>query len=420
MPAGHVLEFSGLTKRFGAITAVSELTCRVEPGKVTALLGPNGAGKTTTLRMLLGLIRPTAGTATIGGRRYADLDDPTRTVGAVLEATGFHPGRSGAAHLTVYAQAAGLPRARVDDVLGLVGLSESAGRKVGGYSLGMRQRLGLAAALLGDPGVLVLDEPTNGLDPEGIRWMRGFLRTLAAEGRTVLVSSHLLGEVSQTVDAALIVSRGTVVFEGSLADLAHQDEPVTLVDSPDRATLAAAFAAQGFTVDTLRSGLRVRGVSAADVGAVAAASGLALSMLSDKGSSLEEVFLEYANGTRPPFRAVPPEPEPEPEQEAEAAVEGEQEAEAPVEVAPEAHADAAVEGEPGVEVEPGAEAEPEADGEPEAQAEADPEETADAEAEADPEPEPEPDPESDSELHTEGEEADVVDDSEAHEEGEQR
>lgn len=320
MPEGQVLEFSGLTKRFGAITAVSDLTCRVEPGRVTAFLGPNGAGKTTTLRMLLGLIRPSSGAATIGGRHYADLDEPLRSVGAVLEATGFHPGRSGAAHLRVYAQAAGIPTTRVDELLGLVGLSDAAGRKVGGYSLGMRQRLGLAAALLGDPGVLVLDEPTNGLDPEGIRWIRGFLRALAAEGRTVLVSSHLLAEVQQTVDAALIVSRGTLVFEGSLADLAYQEEPETLVDAPDRAALTAALTAAAFEYDTLRTGLLVRGVGAAEVGAVTARAGVALSALSDKGPALEEVFLEYANGTRAPRVAGPdavvaeaPEPAPEPE-----------------------------------------------------------------------------------------------------------
>jgi ABC-2 type transport system ATP-binding protein len=301
MPDGQVLEFSGLTKRFGAIPAVADLTCRIHPGRITAFLGPNGAGKTTTLRMLLGLIRPTAGSATIGGRRYDELADPLRTVGAVLEATGFHPGRTGASHLAVYAHAAGIPRARVDEVLGLVGLADAAGRKVGGYSLGMRQRLGLAFALLGDPGVLVLDEPTNGLDPEGIRWMRVFLRTLAAEGRTILVSSHLLGEVQQTVDAALIVSGGRLVFEGSLADLAHQDEPVTLVDAPDRDALLAALEAAALPCEQLRTGIQVRGLDAVGVGAIAASAGIALSALTDRGPALEEIFLDYVNGVRPPL-----------------------------------------------------------------------------------------------------------------------
>src|SRR6478609_11669140 len=239
MPDGQSLEFSGVTKRFGAVTAVSDLSARVEPGRVTGFLGPNGAGKTTTLRILLGLVRATGGQATIGGRRYAELDSPLQTVGAVLEASSFHPGRTGAGHLTIYAQAAGIPKRRVEEVLGLVGLGDAGGRKVGGYSLGMRQRLGLAYALLGDPGVLVLDEPANGLDPEGIKWMRGFLRQLAREGRTVLTSSHLLAEVQQTVDSLLVISQGRLVFQGGLEELVDPSEYATVVDSPDRAALAA-------------------------------------------------------------------------------------------------------------------------------------------------------------------------------------
>ncbi|MGP6204913.1 ABC transporter ATP-binding protein [Microbacterium sp. F2] len=301
MPDGQVLEFAGLTKRFGTISAVADLTCSIQPGRITAFLGPNGAGKTTTLRMLLGLIRPTSGAATIGGRRYDELTHPLHTVGAVLEATGFHPGRTGATHLTVYAQAAGIPRSRVDEVLELVGLTHAAGRKVGGYSLGMRQRLGVAFALLGDPGVLVLDEPTNGLDPEGIRWMRSFLRTLAGEGRTILVSSHLLAEVQQTVDAALIISGGRLVFEGSLADLAYQEVPVTLVDAPDRGALIAALEDAAAPLEHLRTGIQVQGLDAAHVGAIAASAGVALSALTDRGPALEEIFLEYVNGTRPPL-----------------------------------------------------------------------------------------------------------------------
>jgi ABC-type multidrug transport system ATPase subunit len=298
MPEGQVLEFSGVTKRFGGVTAVSELTARVEPGVVTGFLGPNGAGKTTSLRMLLGLVRPTSGTATIGGVRYSKLSKPLQTVGAVLEASSFHPGRTGAAHLTVYAHAAGLPKSRVDQVLGLVGLSDAGGRKVGGYSLGMRQRLGLAYALLGDPGVLVLDEPTNGLDPEGIRWIRGFLRELAREGRTVFVSSHLLAEVQQTVDSMLIISRGRLVFQGGLDELSDPTEQATVVDSGDRAALAHALTAQGIPYEVLRSGLTVRGIEPAAVGQAAAAAGVALTSLQKRGPALEEVFLDLVNGTR--------------------------------------------------------------------------------------------------------------------------
>jgi ABC-type multidrug transport system ATPase subunit len=298
MPQGQVLEFSGATKRFGGVTAVSDFTARVEPGVVTGFLGPNGAGKTTSLRMLLGLVRPTAGSATIDGVRYAKLKNPLQTVGAVLEASSFHPGRTGAAHLAVYAKAGRIPKARVDEVLGLVGLSDAAGRKVGGYSLGMRQRLGLAYALLGDPGVLVLDEPTNGLDPEGIRWIRGFLRQLAREGRTVFVSSHLLAEVQQTVDALLIIAAGRLVFQGALEELADPAEQATVVDSADRAALAEALRAAGIPFEVLRSGLTVRGIEPVSVGLAAAAAGVPLSSLHKRGPALEEVFLDLVNGTR--------------------------------------------------------------------------------------------------------------------------
>jgi ABC-2 type transport system ATP-binding protein len=199
---------NGLSKRFGDVLAVDNLSFDVQQGTVVGFLGPNGAGKTTTLRMLLGLVTPTAGTATFGGRAYRELPAPTRTVGAVLEASGFHPGRSARNHLRVLATAAGIPHGRVDEVLGQVGLADAAGRRVGGFSLGMRQRLGLAAALLGDPAVLLLDEPANGLDPEGIHWLRGLIRRQADEGRTVLVSSHVLAEVAQTVDQVVIIAPG--------------------------------------------------------------------------------------------------------------------------------------------------------------------------------------------------------------------
>jgi ABC-2 type transport system ATP-binding protein len=213
------ISVDGLTKRYGSVAAVDRLAFEAGPGLVTGFLGPNGAGKTTTLRMLLGLVAPTAGRALIDGRRYADLDEPRRAVGAVLEATGFHPGRSGRDHLRVLAQVGGIPRARVAEVLGLVGLAEAADRRVHGYSLGMRQRLGLAAALLGDPRVLILDEPGNGLDPAGMAELRGLLRGLADDGRTVLMSSHVLSEVAQTVDRVVIIAGGTLRYSGALASL---------------------------------------------------------------------------------------------------------------------------------------------------------------------------------------------------------
>jgi ABC-2 type transport system ATP-binding protein len=217
----------GLTKRFGTVTAVRDLSFAVPPG-VTGFLGPNGAGKTTTLRMLLGLVRPSAGTATIGGRRYADLPHPRREVGAVLEAGGFHPGRRAREHLLILARLSGVPDRRVDEVLDEVGLTADAGRRVGGYSLGMRQRLGLAGALLGDPGVLVLDEPGNGLDPAGMAWLRALLRDLAAQGRTVIVSSHVLAEVAQTVDSLIIVTGGELKYAGPLDGLAGDFEAAFL------------------------------------------------------------------------------------------------------------------------------------------------------------------------------------------------
>lgn len=298
MPDGQVLELAGLTKRFGSVSAVDDLSARVEPGQVTGFLGPNGAGKTTSLRMLLGLVRPTSGTATIGGKHFSELSSPLQTVGAALEASSFHPGRSAANHLKVYARAAGLPTSRIDEVLGLVGLADVAGRRVGGFSLGMRQRLGLATALLGDPGVVVLDEPSNGLDPEGIRWMRSLLRHLAEEGRTVLISSHLLAEVQQTVDALLIISRGRLVFQGGIEDLADPDEYATVVDSPDRAALSGVLDGRGIDYQLLRNGFTIRHHDPAEIGALAAGAGIALSNLQSKGASLEDIFLELVSGVR--------------------------------------------------------------------------------------------------------------------------
>jgi ABC-2 type transport system ATP-binding protein len=218
------ITIDGLTKRFGAVTAVDDLSFELSGASVTGFLGPNGAGKTTTLRMLLGLVTPDRGRATIEKQAYSELDRPARMVGALLEASSFHPGRSARNHLRVVARAAGLPDRRADEVLERVGLADAAARRVGGFSLGMRQRLGLATALLGDPEVLVLDEPTNGLDPAGVRWLRNLLRQMAADGRTVLVSSHLLAEVAQTVDRVVVIDRGRLVAEGRVPDLVQADE----------------------------------------------------------------------------------------------------------------------------------------------------------------------------------------------------
>jgi ABC-2 type transport system ATP-binding protein len=214
-----VIEAAGLTKRYGHVLAVDQLSFTVERGKVVGFLGPNGAGKTTTLRMLLGLVRPDGGHATINGHAYGDLPDPLRQVGAVLEASSFHPGRTARNHLRTQAMVAGIDAARIDVVLDLVGLSEAADRRVHGFSLGMRQRLGLATALLADPDVLILDEPTNGLDPEGVRWLRDLVRGLAAEGTAVLVSSHILAEVAQSVDSVIIINHGRMVTQAPIAEL---------------------------------------------------------------------------------------------------------------------------------------------------------------------------------------------------------
>lgn len=289
MTTGMTIAFDGVSKHFGGVEAVSELGFEVHPGRVTGFLGPNGAGKTTTLRILLGLVAASSGRATIGGRRYADLEAPMRTVGASLEAA-FHPGRSGRDHLLVVATAAGIPATRVDEVLAGTGMTPYARRRVGGYSLGMRQRLGLATALLGDPGVLVLDEPINGLDPEGIRWIRSFLRTLAAEGRTILVSSHLLSEVRQTVDDVVVIANGRMRFSGTLAELEGLSVAGSVADAPDRPALAAALAAAGHPAREVPEGLVVD-LAPTEVGRIALAAGVALRALAPSGSGLEDEFL---------------------------------------------------------------------------------------------------------------------------------
>jgi ABC-2 type transport system ATP-binding protein len=295
------ISVQGLTKRVGDVLAVDRLSFEVGPGTVTGFLGPNGAGKTTTLRMLLGLVAPTSGTATIDGRPYRELADPLRRVGAVLEAGGFHPGRSARDHLRVLAKAAGLPAGRVGEVLEQVGLAAAGRRRVGGFSLGMRQRLGLAAALLGDPEVLVLDEPANGLDPEGVHWLRGLVRGLADQGRTVLVSSHLLAEVAQTIDRVVIIDRGRLVAQSTLADLTAGGDRTVRVRTPQPEALRDLLVARGATVtldgpDRLVAG----GVTAEQVGQAAAAGGVVLHEMRFERSNLEDVFLELTGGTGDP------------------------------------------------------------------------------------------------------------------------
>jgi ABC-2 type transport system ATP-binding protein len=280
-----------LTKRFGSLTAVDDLSFRVEPGRITGFLGPNGAGKTTTLRMLLGLVRQTSGTATIGGKRYAEIPQPQRVVGAALEATNFHPGRSGRNHLMVLADTAGVGAGRVDEMLELVGIPAAARRRAGGYSMGMRQRLGLAAALLGDPQVLLLDEPANGLDPEGIRWLRGFLRHLSHEGKTILVSSHMLQEVEQTVDDVVIIANGRLIKQGPISEL-HGDA-TALVRSADPATLAQALDRAGLASSPVEDGvLTVHSGDLRQIGEVALAAGIAVHELRGKDADLEALFFE--------------------------------------------------------------------------------------------------------------------------------
>ena len=308
MPEGQVLEFTHVTKRFNEVTAVSDFSARVEPGAVTAFLGPNGAGKTTTLRILLGQVRATSGTATIGGATYAELRQPLRTIGAVLEETVYRPRRTAERQLTIAAKANGIPLSRVGEVLSLVGLEGEGDSRIGGFSLGMRQRLSVAHALLGDPGALVFDEPANGLDPEGIRWMRLLMRRLADEGRTVLVSSHVLSEVEQVADNVLVLSKGTLVLASGIETLADPKGGSVIVDAADRAALTASLMAAGFDIEVLRSGLTVRGGDAGTVGAVAAEAGIALSTLVQRGPTLEDVFIDLMRGGRfaPNTATTPP------------------------------------------------------------------------------------------------------------------
>ena len=296
MSEGQIV-VSGLTKHYKNVRAVDDLSFTVEPGRVTGFLGPNGAGKTTTLRMLLNLVTPTAGTATIGGKRYADLAHPLRNVGAVLEASSAHKGRTGINHLRVICAAAGLPRERADQVLEQVGLTPAAKRKFKGYSLGMRQRLGIAAALLGDPKVLILDEPANGLDPEGIRWMRDLLTALAEAGRTVLVSSHLLSEMELLADDVVIIAAGKLIAQGTVDTILNGKAGMAAVRvrTPDAAKLTAAL--NGAMVTTAADGaLHITGIEASAIGAAALRAGVELHELFTEKPDLEQVFLELTAG----------------------------------------------------------------------------------------------------------------------------
>jgi ABC-2 type transport system ATP-binding protein len=292
------IEINGLTKRFGTVVAVDDLSFEVAQGHVTGFLGPNGAGKTTTLRMLLGLIEPTSGTSTIAGHPYQELVDPFRHVGAVLESTNFHPGRRARDHLRVLCVAAGISASRADEVLDEVGLGDVGERRVKAFSLGMRQRLGLAAALLGEPEVLILDEPANGLDPEGVHWLRKFLRSYADQGHSVLVSSHLLAEIAQTVDDVVIVAKGRLVIQSTLADLAGRTKPGVWVRTPQTQALRDARAAKGVAAEVQSPDTVVALETTTDaVGIAAAGAGVVIFEMTTKHFDLEEFFLELTTPT---------------------------------------------------------------------------------------------------------------------------
>jgi ABC-2 type transport system ATP-binding protein len=290
-----VIAVEDLRKRYGKTQAVDGLSFTVEPGRVVGFLGPNGAGKTTTLRILLGLVHANSGQATIHGKNYAQLERPFCQVGAVLEASGFHPGRKARNHLRVLARAGYAPEKRVDEVLVKVGLEGAAKKRVGGYSLGMRQRLALASALLGNPGVLILDEPANGLDPEGIRWLRDLLRSLAAEGRAVLISSHVLAEVEQTVDEVVIINKGKFVAHGSVEELTRGAEKRVRVSTPQLATLKKRLVEAGIKAGEDGDALIVTGATSAQVGEIAAKSSLVLHELTPLATQLEDVFFDLTS-----------------------------------------------------------------------------------------------------------------------------
>ena len=295
-----LIEARDLTKRFGDKVAVDHLSFTVEPGRVTGFLGPNGAGKSTTMRLITGLDRADDGTATIGGLTYAQLSKPLTRVGALLEARSLHPGRTARNHLLFLAQTQDLPARRVDEVLDLVGLQDVAKKRAGGFSLGMTQRLGIAAAMLGDPPVLLLDEPVNGLDPEGIRWVRTFMRQLASEGRTVLVSSHLMSEMAVTADHLLVIGRGKLIAASSTEEfIERSSERSVLVRTPDSARLRELIAADGGAVQSTDGddGLIVTGLTAPRIGELAASGSLVLHELTPRLPSLEQAFMELTAGS---------------------------------------------------------------------------------------------------------------------------
>ncbi|MDQ0845879.1 ABC transporter ATP-binding protein [Streptomyces sp. V1I6] len=288
-----MIEITELTKRYGGTTAVKDLTFTVRPGRVTGFLGPNGSGKSTTLRMVLGLHAPTTGTVTVDGRPFRDRPRGLRHVGALLDAGQVHGGRSAAAHLTALARSNRIPRARVGTVLEQVGLAGAARRRIGGYSLGMRQRLGIAGALLGDPPVLLFDEPLNGLDPEGVKWVRGLFRELAAEGRTVFVSSHLMSEMEHTADELVVIGRGELIAAESLTDFAARGSGAGVrVRTPDRDRLAALLTGEGATVRVDGGVLTVTGVPAARIGELALDHRILLHEVTTRSASLEDAFME--------------------------------------------------------------------------------------------------------------------------------
>ncbi|MGX7671444.1 ABC transporter ATP-binding protein [Plantactinospora sp. DSM 117369] len=294
-----MIEVRGLTKRYGSDTVVDDLSFTVEPGQVTGFLGPNGAGKSTTMKMILGLAAPTRGSVTIAGRRYSDLPVPLTEVGALLDASAVYGSRKAYDHLLALAVSNGLPRRRVDEVLARTGLEGVAGKRVGGFSLGMRQRLGIAATLLGDPRVLIFDEPVNGLDPEGIRWIRDFMRSLAGEGRAVLVSSHLMSEMAQTADHLVVIGRGRLIADTGMSEFMHANgEGTVLVRVPDPGSFARRLVAAGATVrDGLEASLVVSGMTSGEIGKLAAYHGVVLSELTPQRASLEDAFMELTRAS---------------------------------------------------------------------------------------------------------------------------
>jgi ABC-2 type transport system ATP-binding protein len=290
-----MITVSGLTKRYGDRTVVDDVSFELQPGTVTGFLGPNGAGKTTTMRMITGLVPASAGTALVNGRPYTSLPNPGAVMGTLLDAAAVHPGRTGRTHLRLIASAIGVPARRADEVLEMVDLTKAGGRRIGGYSLGMRQRLGIAAALLADPPVLMFDEPANGLDPEGIRWMRDLLRGHAARGGTVLLSSHLLGEVEHTVDRLLVIGGGRIVADGPISDLLGGNG--TAVKAADAASFSSALARAGFEVQDRDGVLVVPGATPERIGALAAAGGHALIDLRPSEQGLEELFFQLTDAS---------------------------------------------------------------------------------------------------------------------------